>query len=210
MAEGDLFEGRTAPLFLTHDPLTAGDLESVRRLMEGRRFDESLILGAGARCRFGGVRVLVCAPVAGRTPEELRPFPTTFWLLCPWLVRRAGALESEGGVRRLEAWLSARDPEGWRAYNRLHQRLRLELLTPEVRALLRRDRPELLAGVMGGGVGGIRLTPEVRVKCLHLQAASWLALGHHPAGEWLREVGLDGDCGGERLSERDKGGTNDG
>ena len=68
--------------------------------MEGRRFDPSLVLGTGPRCRFGGVRVLVCAPLAG-----LRPFPTTFWLVCPWLVRRAGAFGPSrigwsGGPRR--------------------------------------------------------------------------------------------------------------
>lgn len=161
------------------------------RRMEGHRFDPSLILGAGSRCRFGGVRVLVCAPLAG-----LRPFPTTFWLVCPWLVRRAGAVEAEGGVRRLEMWLEGRAPREWRPYNREHQILRLQLMRPAERDLLRRFRPRVWDRLRTAGVGGIRYGDEIRVKCLHLQTASWLALSRHPGGPWLRDEGLGGDCGG--------------
>lgn len=181
--------GRTPPFF--YRVLRPGELRAVTRLMEGHRFDPSLILGAGSRCRFGGVRVLVCAPLAG-----LRPFPTTFWLLCPWLVRRAGAIEAEGGVRRFETWLEGRAPREWRPYNREHQILRLQLMRPAERDLLRRFRPGVWDRLRTAGVGGIRYGDEIRVKCLHLQTASWLALSRHPGGRWLRDEGLGEDCGG--------------
>jgi hypothetical protein len=49
-------------------------------------------------------------------------------------------------------------------------------------------------------VGGIRYdtkTRRVRVKCIHLQVASWLALRRHPGAPWLKErVGQD-CCGTE-------------
>lgn len=161
----------------------------MRQIMEGHRFDPSLLLGAGARCRFGGVRVLICSPLS----PGLKPFPTTFWLLCPFLSRRAGAVEAEGGVRRLGEWLSEQGLLGqWRAYNWLHQKLRLELMDPGLRSFLRRFHSGLFKGLRLGGVGGVR---GGHVKCLHLQTASWLALGYHPGEEWLSGAGLDEDCG---------------
>lgn len=176
---------------LFYQLLSPGELRALAGRMEGRRFDPSLVLGTGPRCRFGGVRVLVCAPVAG-----LRPFPTTFWLVCPWLVRRAGTVESAGGVRALEDWLTKRAPEAWRPYNREHQLLRIKLTAPLEWRLLRRFRPAVWERLRLAGVGGIRYGEEVRVKCLHLQTASWLALARHPGGPWLAGEGLDGDCGG--------------
>ena len=43
-------------------------------------------------CRFGHVRVQVCRPWGRKV------FPTSFWLVCPYLVRLAGKIESMGGV----------------------------------------------------------------------------------------------------------------
>ena len=180
--------GRRRPPFF----LTARDWEVLRRVMEGRRFDASIVLGAAARCRRGVPTVLTCAPLRG-----LRPFPTTFWLVCPWLDRRAGMAEAEGGVRRLEAWLADHALAEHRAYARLHQRIRLALLAPGQEAWLRRGHRALFDRLRRGGVGGIHAAwPEARVKCLHLQTASWLALGHHPGAELLDAWGLGGERGG--------------
>ena len=181
------------PLFLTRlSRLSLSDKEMLRRLTRGRGFNPSITMGVAERCRFGFARVLACAPVS----RDLRPFPTTFWLVCPWLMRRAGAAESEGGVRELEDWLSERKRKEWRAYNVFHQILRLNLLPPGTSDFMRRFHPALFDGLRLGGVGGIRFGAHIRVKCLHLQAASWLGLGHHPGAEWLIEKGLCGDCGG--------------
>ncbi|MDO4785381.1 MAG: DUF501 domain-containing protein [Fretibacterium sp.] len=184
--------GRTPPFF--YRTLRPGELRALERRMEGHRFDPSLILGMGRPCRFGGARVLVCAPLAG-----LRPFPTTFWLVCPWLLRKIGTVEAHGGVRRLEDWLTRWAPEAWRPYNRDHQLLRLKLMSPLDRELLRRFRPGVLERLRLGGVGGIRYGAEIRVKCVHLQTASWLGLSRHPGEPWLVAEGLDGDCGGEMV-----------
>ena len=188
----DLWGRRMPPFF--YSPLTSGQREGVRCRMEGHRFDESIILGGAAPCPWGGLRVLVCAPASFAEPGAPRPFPTTFWLLCPWLVRRAGEVESAGGVRALEAWIMERGAEEWKAYGRLHALLRLGLLGTRGRAALAAASAGLLEAVARGGAGGTR-GDGVRVKCLHLQTASLLALGTHPGAEWLREQGLTGDCG---------------
>ena len=181
------------PLFLMNlSRLSSSDKDQLKYLSRGRCFDPSITIGAAERCRFGHVRVLACAPIS----SNLRPFPTTFWLVCPWLTRRAGAAESGGGVRELETWLSDKKQKEWQAYNRFHQILRLSLLPSALAVCLRSFKPALFDGLRLGGVGGIRCDGHVRVKCLHLQTASWLGLGHHPGAEWLIENGLCGDCGG--------------
>ena len=48
--------------------------------------------------------------------------------------------------------------------------------------------------VMRSGIGGMKYGEGICVKCLHLQTASFLALGCHPAGEWLKGKNLCGEC----------------
>lgn len=183
--------GRSLPFF--YEMLRPYDSSVVTRQMAERKFDASLISGTTGRCRFGYPRVIVCSPL-----QNLKPFPTSFWLTCPWLVHRIGRIESEGGVGELEAWMERRVPREWVPFNMEHQRLRLALLNPAERFFLRRFRPQLFERLRSVGVGGIRYQGmEIRVKCLHLQTASWLALRRHPGEKWLREKGLNDDCGGE-------------
>ena len=142
------------------------------------------------RCRFGHVRVQVCRPW-GR-----KPFPTSFWLVCPYLVRLAGKIESMGGVRELEEYIVSHGlVHEWRRYNLMHQVIRLRLGGMRVNGFMRRCRGRIFRDVMRGGVGGIRVGEGVNVKCLHLQAASLIGTGHHPAETWLKDKGLTGDCG---------------
>lgn len=153
-----------------------------------QRFDASLIAGC-VRCRFGKIQVLVCRPFSRRG----RPFPTSFWIVCPYISHRAGVLESQGGVRELEA--SIKNIHEWRRYNILHQKIRLELAGKC--DFMRKYHRRIFRSVMRSGIGGMKQTEAVSVKCLHLQAASCIAIGHHPGEKWLIERGLCSDCGGE-------------
>ena len=91
------------------------------------------------------------------------PMPTTLWLVDPDLVRQVSRLESDGGVRRLEA---AVDPGA--------------LATAHDEYARRRDA--LLDGRPGpaptGGVGGTRHG----VKCLHAHLANFLDGHEDPVG----------------------------
>ncbi|MDR2136876.1 MAG: DUF501 domain-containing protein [Synergistaceae bacterium] len=176
------------------------DSLSVLRQMKGRRFDPALILGTASRCRFGYPRVILCAPLRG-----LAPFPTSFWLTCPWLTRLAGTVESQGGVGELERWIERCAPREWIFFNMDHQRVRMALLPRTTTDFLRRFRPRAFDFLRRGGVGGIRCArhtrcdpreDSVRVKCIHLQTASWLATHRHPGSRWLEDRGLSRDCGG--------------
>ena len=155
-----------------------------------QRFDPSIISGC-VRCRFGRVQVLVCRPFSLR----MRPFPTTFWLVCPYLVRRAGTLESQGGVRELEEYMTSLGMiHEWREYNRLHQRVRLKLMDKHTRLFMGRFCAHKYRGLMSSGVGGMRYGTGITVKCLHLQTAAMIGLGGHPGGERLKSWGLCREC----------------
>lgn len=110
------------------------------------------------RCPFGRPAVTEQHPY---TPDG-EPFPTTFWLTCPFLVTAISRVEAEGGVDR---WTraAADDPvlgESLRAANEEQRRL----------------RPEIDAGVGGGTRGG-------SLKCLHAHAAFALANPGYMLGE---------------------------
>jgi hypothetical protein len=164
-------------------PLKRGDGAAIQAQSTGRRFDPSLILGAAARCPFGLPSVIACAPL--RAGE---PFPTTFWLTCPHLVKLCGSLESGGAVTELDG-LAAGDEGRWTRYHLLHAQIRL-LLMPRSRARhFRKHRRPLWDALRKGGVGGAGYSSVLRrgAKCLHLHGASWLALGFHPAGEFFEK-----------------------
>ena len=163
-------------------------------LFKKRRFDPSLIIGV-KKCRFNHVQVLTCRPLS----KKLRPFPTTFWLTCPYLAKLAGTVEAQGGVKELENFLVNRNlNHQWREYNFFHQLIRLKILNKNLCGFMRKYHGKIFRTLIRGGVGGIHYDFEnISVKCLHLQTASFVALGHHPGGEWLKSKGLCGDCGKE-------------
>ena len=111
------------------------------------------------RCPYGRPAVTEQAPL----DESGRPFPTTFWLTCPYLVAALARVEAVGGVER---WTraAADDPE---------LRASLERADEEQRAL----RPELDLGI-GGARPGAR-----SLKCLHAHAAFALARPGYELGE---------------------------
>ena len=97
--------------------------------------------------------------------DDGAPFPTTFWLTCPVLVKRVGGLEATGWMNEVNDRLGRDDP--------LHERV--------VRALdryrARRDAHEVIEDSGSPPGGG----PD-RVKCAHAHAAHELAGGHNPVG----------------------------
>lgn len=111
------------------------------------------------RCPYGRPAVTEQAAF----DEDGRPFPTTYWLTCRYLVEAVSRIEAAGGVER---WTRAAADE------------------PELAASLvaahdeqRRLRPELDLGIGGArpGAGGL--------KCLHAHVAFALARPGYELGE---------------------------
>ena len=156
-----------------------------------KKFDRSLIISC-KNCKFGFTQVLICKPF----DKHGRPFPTTFWLTCPYLIKQAGKIESEGGVHDLERYIISKGlKREWQKYNLIHQELRLKLLNKNLIKFMRKYHNKVFKSLIRSGIGGIKYDNEnVFVKCLHLQTASYLGLGFHFAEEWLNEKGLKIDC----------------
>ena len=185
-------------LLFFYESLRLSDLHIVERQMAARKFDPAPVLGTADRCRFGCPRVVVSSPLSA----EAVPFPTSFWLTCPWLRHLIGTIESGGGVSELERWLESREKirvrSEWLLFDTDYRLARMSLLPPSRLDYLRCFKPKIFDRLFRDGIGGTRYQPEspIRVKCIHLQTASWLAFRRHPAEEWLRSRGVGQDCGG--------------
>jgi len=171
--------GAKPPLFFERPGPT--DLKTIKAQMAGRKFDEKIILGIACRCLWHAPSVVLCRPL-----YRGKPFPTTFWLCCPHAVKSCDSLEAAGGVRELEVFLE-KMPDAWRAYELWHSLLRIALVSKSERRFLASRRKAMWESIRKGRVGGTKDTSKARVKCLHLQTASWLALGYHPAARWLEQ-----------------------
>jgi hypothetical protein len=126
------------------------------------------------RCPYGFPAVTEQAPFA----DDGEPFPTTYYLTCPWLVAAIARLEAGGGVERWSR-AAAEDP-----------RLRESLARADREQ--RELRPELDVGIGGTSAPG-------NLKCLHAHAAFALARPSYGLGEAvLAEAGErwcpDGRC----------------
>ena len=104
-------------------------------------------------------------------------------------------LESQGGVRELEDYMTSRNMlHEWRKYNLQHQGVRLGLIGESFRRYMCRYRAKIFRTVMHSGIGGMKLGENITVKCLHLQTAAYIGLGCHPGSDWLKSKGLCRDC----------------
>lgn len=111
------------------------------------------------RCPFG----LPAVTEQNAYDDTGSPFPTTYWLTCPRLVRAVSRLEAAGGVERWSK-LAAVDPE---------LAASLENAQAEQRAI----RPDFDLGIGGARPGAAGL------KCLHAHVAFALARPGYELGE---------------------------
>jgi uncharacterized protein len=117
------------------------------------------------RCAYGFPAVTEQAPYG----DDGTPFPTTYYLTCPWLVAGIARIEAAGGVERF-ARTAAENPVLGRSLF-------------QADAEQRRIRPELDVGIAGTRKPG-------NLKCLHAHAAFALARPRYELGERiLSEVG---------------------
>ena len=110
------------------------------------------------RCPFGRPAVTEQAPF----DEDGRPFPTQFYVTCPFLVAAISRVEAAGGVERWSA--AARDDPA------------LAASLAAAQAEQRRLRPEIDAGIGGS-------TRDGSLKCLHAHAAFALARPGYELGD---------------------------
>jgi hypothetical protein len=107
--------------------------------------------------------------------EHGEPFPTTYYLTCPYLVAALARIEAAGGVERWSR-TAAEDPQLRASLARANQeqrQIRAELAGPQRG---HDDGASLDLGVAGASRGG-------SLKCLHAHAAFALARPGYELGE---------------------------
>jgi hypothetical protein len=132
-----------------------GDVEVVARQI-GRT--PRAFKRVAVRCPFGKPAVTEQAPFDAFG----RPFPTQFYVTCPFLVAAISRLEAGGGVER---WTRAAEGDAVLARS-----------LDDANAEQRRIRPELDAGIGGS-------TRTGSLKCLHAHAAFALARPGYQLGD---------------------------
>ena len=129
-----------------------------------------------ARCAYGFPAVTEQAPFG----DDGTPFPTTYYLTCPWLVAEIARLEAGGGVERFSR-AAAEDRE-------------LALSLADADAEQRRLRPELPVGIAGSRT-------RENLKCLHAHAAFALARPGYRLGERILDEVDERWCPDARCTE---------
>ena len=132
-----------------------GDVEVVARQI-GRT--PRAFKRVAVRCPFGKPAVTEQAPF----DASGQPFPTQFYVTCPFLVAAISRLEAAGGVER---WTRAAEDDAVLARS-----------LDDANAEQRRIRPELDAGIGGS-------TRTGSLKCLHAHAAFALARPGYRLGD---------------------------
>lgn len=181
-AEQDLPQRRARPARFQRpwwEPATDEDLAVVAGQL-GRT--PHAVVAVAARCRFGKPAVVVTGPVVEGPGGRPEPFPTTFWLTCPYLVEAVSRLESAGWIARLSREMKA-SPAALQELRAAHEgaaRLRRELMTPALARKLEALSPHALERLASVGVAGSRHFDAV--KCLHAHLADHLGRGANPVG----------------------------
>ena len=115
---------------------------------------------------------------------ESRPFPTLYYLTCPFLVKEVSKLEESGlilGLQRLLAADEALQRDFFQAQNSYREK-RFSLLSPKERSKLDPSGAKVLKK---NGIAGVKNLSQI--KCLHAHYAHFLASGDNPVGEKVHQ-----------------------
>ena len=127
------------------------------------------------RCSHGYPQVTINYPLRIERGRVV-PFPTLFWLTCPYLQTSIDRLEAVGLIREAEKMLRA-TPSAMAAYRADHT----QYIAERWQLISEADRDRLVEQGMARtllerGIGG--LIDQRKVKCLHLHYAHHLVRGN--------------------------------
>jgi len=149
------------------------------------------LVGISKRCVHGYPQVVTVSPLI-----DGKPFPTLYWLTCPFLFHAIASLEAGGMIRQLEQELRVNRGLAERLIcaHRSYIEERRRLLSQDDIAFL--EEKAILPALMERGIGGI--ADYSRIKCLHLHAAHALA-SDNPVGKIVLEALAELACPTEEV-----------
>lgn len=124
-------------------------------------------ISVSKRCSHGLPVVITTIPEGDFFTASLN------WLTCPFLKKIVSKLENDGGLKEVaslikEGKFKSRYLQALEAYHR------------ELKGVFKTDFPQELQAM---GIDGCR--NALKIKCLHAQAAHFLAGYSNPVGEWV-------------------------
>jgi len=149
------------------------------------------LTGIPVRCSHGYPQVVLVRPFV-----DGKPFPTLFWLTCPYLATQVDRLEADGWIGRLERRM-AEDEALARRMERAHERYierRFALLSDGERRTI--ESRGQTSSLLEKGIGGI--ADRRRLKCLHLHVAHDLA-DENPIGAIVFGMLSTFECSSEEV-----------
>ncbi len=148
------------------------------------------LFAVALRCLYSYPQVTINYPLRIE-PGRVVPFPTLFWLTCPFLRSSIDRLEAAGLIREAEKMLRAA-PRAMDAYHADHR----EYIAERWQLISETDRERLVEqgmtrSMLERGIGG--LADQRKVKCLHLHYAHYLVRGNI-VGEFVDHLIEQREC----------------
>ena len=133
-------------------------------------------------CRYGFPQVIKNLPVV-----DGKPFPTMFWLTCPYLVKKVSRLEEAGMITYFENKLkyNHRFRNRYLKAHQFERMLRKVEISPNLPVPIKKK-------LLSAGIGGIE--NPLGVKCLHLHLADFLGGVPNPIGGEVFKKVLPLEC----------------
>lgn len=128
------------------------------------------------RCSFGYPSVILTEPLL----DDGSPFPTLYWLTCPWLIESVGRIEGDGGAAYWAGRLASDEGLASRAMEADAEYRKRRGTETEI------EDPCAPVGVAGQ-------SDPLATKCLHAHVAAYLAGTGDPVGAGVLEQ-VDTEC----------------
>ncbi len=128
------------------------------------------------KCKYGYPVAIQSLPYKIQNDKKL-PFPTTFWLTCPYLRRKIGTLESNGYIDKAKEMLENE--------NILKKFIEAREITVRTRLSMIDKNFEYYEYLSKLGIGGSK--NDLKIKCLHLHVANYFKTQVNPIGKWVLE-----------------------
>lgn len=140
-----------------------------------------------ARCSYGLPTAIMCSPIVVRSGAA-EPFPTLYWLTCPYLRDKVGLLEGGRYFPEIRARLRMDEDFAGRVQDaavsyRDKRRQLYDELPESIKNMISEAATKSL---LESGPGGIKASGNI--KCLHIYLANYISGEEDPIGEAAKDT----------------------
>jgi hypothetical protein len=166
--------------------VTKSDLDIIYNQLN-RKVDN--ILSITLRCKYNYPQVIQCFPL-----KDNKPFPTLYWITCPYLIEEVSKLESDSLIKTLQLKIIEDHDLNEQVYHAHLEEIkkRLIILGDQLEELPDNIKKKIKESGIGG-TGDFN-----KIKCLHMHLASFLSNEPNPIGKIVNNLISEKNCVDER------------